>query len=180
MFFSCDKLFIKNNQRIKGMKEEEKINRCCFSGHRNLPYGSKEKIASILGEVICDLRGKGYTQFISGGALGFDLLAAEVVLQKKSDIPNLKLIMALPCRGQNLKWSPVDKRRYEKVLRNADEVVYVTEKYCTGCMQLRNKFMVENSSICIAYKTRKSGGTAHTVNYAREKGLGVINISELL
>ncbi len=162
------------------MKEEEKINSCCFSGHRDLPYGDKEKIVDILGEVICDLAGKGYTQFISGGALGFDLLAAEVVLQKKREIPKLKLIMALPCRDQNIKWLPVDKRRYEKVLRNADEIVYVMEQYCTGCMQLRNKFMVENSSICIAYKTRRSGGTAYTVDYAREKGLGIINIRELL
>ena len=162
------------------MKEEEKIKRCCFSGHRDLPYGNKEKIADILDKVVCDLSGKGYNEFISGGALGFDLLAAEVVLQKKRDVTNLKLIMALPCRGQELKWSAADKKRYEKVLENADEIIYVTEAYCTGCMQLRNKFMVENSSICIAYKTRRSGGTAYTVDYAKEKGLGIININELL
>ncbi|MBO4940705.1 MAG: DUF1273 family protein [Clostridia bacterium] len=162
------------------MREAQKENRCCFSGHRDLPYGSKEKIADILGEVICDLAEKGYTEFISGGALGFDLLAAEVVLQKKKNIPFLKLIMALPCRDQNLRWPGADKRRYEKVIGRADEIIYVTETYCTGCMQLRNKFMVENSSICIAYKTRRSGGTAHTVDYAKEKGLGVINLSELI
>ena len=156
------------------MREAQKENRCCFSGHRDLPYGSKEKIADILGEVICDLAEKGYTEFISGGALGFDLLAAEVVLQKKKNIPFLKLIMALPCRDQNLRWPG------EKVIGRADEIIYVTETYCTGCMQLRNKFMVENSSICIAYKTRRSGGTAHTVDYAKEKGLGVINLSELI
>lgn len=162
------------------MKQSEKTNRCCFSGHRDLPYASKEKIEDILCKVICDLAGKGYTQFVSGGARGFDLLAAEVVLKKKRDMANLKLIMALPCRDQNLKWSWADKRRYEKVLGAADEIVYVTEKYCTGCMQLRNKFMVENSSICIAYKTKRSGGTAHTVDNAKEKGLAIINISELL
>ncbi|MBQ9757444.1 MAG: DUF1273 family protein [Clostridia bacterium] len=162
------------------MEQSKKAQRCCFSGHRSLPAEYENKIRCTLEKVVCHIAGIGYTEFISGGALGFDLLAAEVIIEKKKSIPQLKLIMALPCRDQNMKWSEADKRRYEKVLSCADEIIYVTEKYCTGCMHLRNKFMVENSSMCIAYKTRRNGGTSHTVDYAKEKGLGIINISEVL
>lgn len=38
----------------------------------------------------------GYIYFISGMALGFDIIAAETVLQLKKDFPQIKLIAALP------------------------------------------------------------------------------------
>lgn len=42
----------------------------------------------------------------------------------------------------------------------------------------RNRHLVDNSSICIAYLTEETGGTAYTVKYANQKGVRVINIAE--
>lgn len=62
--------------------------------------------------------------------------------------------------------------------RQADKVVYTSKEYTRGCMHKRNRHLVDNSSICIAYLTEQSGGTAYTVDYARKNGLIVINIAE--
>ena len=43
-------------------------------------------------------------------------------------------------------------------------------------MHKRNRHLVDNSSVCVCYLNRESGGTAYTVRYAKEKGLEIVNI----
>ena len=45
-------------------------------------------------------------------------------------------------------------------------------------MQKRDRYLVDDSSVCLAYLTRATGGTAYTVNYARRRGLRIVNIAE--
>lgn len=153
---------------------------CCFTGHRFLPKEKADAIQHTLECLICELCEKGCREFISGGAIGFDIMAAETVLSLKKVFSGIKLIMALPCRDQHIKWGAADRLRYEKLLSRADEIVYLTENYVTGCMHLRNKYMVDNSELCIAYLESKGGGTEYTVNYALEKERMVINIAHIL
>ena len=42
----------------------------------------------------------------------------------------------------------------------------------------RNRYLVDHSSLCICYLTRQTGGTAYTFNYAKNKGIEIINIAE--
>ena len=42
----------------------------------------------------------------------------------------------------------------------------------------RKRHLVDNSSACISYLTENKGGTFYTVNYAKSKGVEVINIAE--
>ena len=67
---------------------------------------------------------------------------------------------------------------YEDIKRHADKVIYSAENYFRGCMQKRNRHLVDSSSVCICYLITPTGGTAYTVNYARRMGLRVINIAE--
>ena len=55
--------------------------------------------------------------------------------------------------------------------------MYVSREYTPDCMHRRNRHLVDHSGICICDLTRNSGGTAYTVDYARRKGLCVINIA---
>ena len=48
---------------------------------------------------------QGVTYFIAGGALVFDTLAAQTVLDLKKDYAQIKLILAIPCKNQSDKWS---------------------------------------------------------------------------
>ena len=62
------------------------------------------------------------------------------------------------------------------MLSVADEVIYVSREYTPYCMIKRNMYMVDNSSVLVAYKRRESGGSANTVNYALKNGVKVIEL----
>ena len=51
---------------------------------------------------------------------------------------------------------------------------------CSICMLKRNRHLVDGSSVCIAYLAQEKGGTAYTVNYAKEHGLTVLNIANMI
>lgn len=84
----------------------------------------------------------------------------------------------LPCRSQTRGWSQTDIDIYEEIKRRADKVTYTSENYFRCCMQKRNRHLVDNSSICICYLTKPTGGTAYTVNYAHRCGLQIFNIAQ--
>ena len=111
-------------------------------------------------------------------ALGFDTLAAQTVLELKTEHPDVKLILVLPCLSQTRGRSARDIEIYEEIKSKADQVIYTSQEYTRGCMHKRNRHLVDNSSVCICYLTESTGGTAYTVNYAKEKGLMTINVAE--
>lgn len=158
------------------MQKNMRAQTCCFTGHRHIAQDEKQEVKRQLERVLRSLIGEGIRYFGSGGARGFDLMAADVVLQFKKEFPHIRLIMVLPCRDQTRGWRWEDIRHYESILSQADKVVYVQEKYSPGCMQKRNRHLVEYSSVCVAYCTRDTGGTAYTIRYACQKGLKIIRL----
>ncbi len=151
---------------------------CCFTGHRELPTGwGRWKLTTKLKKTIVEQIGNGIQFFGAGGALGFDTLAAQTVLKLKKKYPDIKLILVLPCLTQTRGWPAADVEEYERIKDQADKVVYTSQEYFKGCMHKRNRHLVDNSSVCICYLTKEKGGTAYTVNYAKEKGLVVVNVT---
>ena len=151
---------------------------CCFTGHRELPEEQLPQLKQALFKVIVRLASQGVTRFACGGALGFDTLAAQMVLMVKGTLPQIQLLLVLPCKTQDKYWSKVDQEIYREILARADRVVFVSETYTQGCMQKRNRLLVEGSSVCVCYCTKKQGGTFYTVRYARQNGLDLINLAE--
>ena len=151
---------------------------CCFTGHREIEPAKyvyiRNRLVSLVGQAVSD----GITEFCAGGAIGFDTLAAQIVLQLKAQNSKIKLHLVLPCKEQSKNWSYVNKENYKDILAAADTVTYASEHYTKFCMQLRNQEMVNRSSRCICYLERNSGGTQSTVNYAQRKGLEIINVIE--
>lgn len=161
------------------MQKNMRAQTCCFTGHRDIAQDEKQEVNRQLERELRSLIGKGIRYFGSGGARGFDLMAADAVLQLKKEFPHIRLIMVLPCRDQIRGWRGEDIRHYECILTRADKVVYVQEKYSPDCMQKRNRHLVDYSSVCVAYCTRDTGGTAYTIRYARQKGLKIIRLEGL-
>ncbi len=149
---------------------------CCFTGHRIVPMEHIALIRKKLPVLIKKLTSEGVTDFIAGGALGFDTIAAQCVLEARAENPDIRLILALPCRNQTNNWRSRDILEYNRILALADEVIYVSEQYTAGCMHKRNRFMADHSSHCIFYLTSPRGGTAYTVKYALESRLQLHNI----
>lgn len=101
----------------------------CFTGHRFLPQEQVPIITRQLKAIIGELYQKGVVFYGSGGAIGFDMLAGFSVLEMKKKHPQIKLIMVLPCRNQDIKWRQPDKDRYRELLARADKTVFLQEKY---------------------------------------------------
>jgi len=152
---------------------------CCFTGHRIIPNAEREEIKERLKSTLVSLiEKKGVTLFIAGGALGFDTMAALEVLSLRERYPEIKLRLAIPCENQTKGWKEKDILLYEEIMSQADDVVYTSRTYTSGCMHIRNRYMVDSSDFCVAYMTKASGGTAYTVKYAEKKGVEVINVAE--
>lgn len=150
----------------------------CFTGHRKIPPEKLKVISRRLKATLIQLIKNGYLYFGAGGALGFDTLAAQTVLDLKQQFPQIKLILVLPCLTQANSWSERDKEMYEYIKGQADKVVYTSQEYTRGCMHKRNRHLVDNSVVCVCYLTEDTGGTAYTVKYASEKGLLIKNVAE--
>ena len=86
----------------------EKGQTACFTGHRSqkLPWKFNEederclKMKQVLKEKLISAIERGYETFISGMALGFDMICVETLLELKKRYNNIKIIGALPCRNQ--------------------------------------------------------------------------------
>ena len=170
---------MRSNAIILGMGRLEMQNSvCCFTGHRNLPANKIEKILRNLDREIDNLIAKGVTDFMSGGALGFDQIAASLIVAKKEMYKNIRLIFALPCKNQDEKWNEEQRNLYKILLFEADEVIYVSDEYDDFCMWKRNNYMVEHSACCICALLHERSGTDQTVRYARKKGLRIVNVTE--
>lgn len=146
------------------IEEKKKIQSCAFTGHRTL---EKDFSLEFLKNTIKKLIDDGVNCFYVGMAMGFDLLCAEIVLKLKNE--NVKLIACVPCLEQEKYYSERDKKRYFDILERADEIIYLSNHYYTGCMQKRNAYMVDRCDVLLCYLKKEKGGTAGTVSYCKRK-----------
>ena len=150
----------------------------CFTGRRpqKLPWGYNEaderciNLKKTLRLKIEKLIECGATHFISGMALGVDMWAAQIVIEKKKAGYPVTLEAAVPHKQQAAKWSPYHKALYNAILRECDKITVISEKYTFSCMMDRNCYMVDKSDHVIAVLDDLTGGTGKTVQYARSKG----------
>lgn len=162
---------------------ERKECTCCFSGHRpnDLPWKYEEKGIRLfifkrkLKRAIVKSIKNGKRFFISGMALGVDMIAAEMIIELKKSFEKIKLVCAIPCKNQEMIWNEESIARYRNILRQSDEIYYVSmQEYKRGCMTDRNEYMIKHSSELIAaYNGKKSGGTYQTIKTARLEGLKI-------
>ncbi|MBQ7923140.1 MAG: DUF1273 family protein [Clostridia bacterium] len=159
-------------------------NTCLFTGHRAIAESARSPLYADLLRCILKLHGEGIRYFLSGGAIGFDMLAAGAVLQAKRFSKDIHLVLVLPCRNQTERWMRVNSesavanlQAYQHLKDEADSIVYVSDLYYDGCMRDRNAKMIEMGSRCIAYWNGSGmGGTAQTVRMAKKANIPLINL----
>lgn len=167
-----------------------------FTGHRpDKLYGydfTNEKYLQLKSRLTMILSDKihveNFDTFITGGALGFDTLAFDVVndLKKNNDI---KHILAIPFMKQATKWNYSSVLKYQQ-MKAASECVYIDElekysikgfiqgEYHPAKMQKRNEWMVDNCDTLVAcWNGDKKGGTYNCVRYAQKINKEIIVIN---
>lgn len=154
---------------------------CFFTGHRLIAASKREWLERVLEKKIKNLiEDKGVVDFIAGGALGFDTMAANAVLKVKNEGYDINLHLYLPCYDNMKKWTKAQQYAGRMILAACpDTTVYVTQgPYEDGCMQRRNRKMADDARYCIAYCARRNSGTGATVAYAQAVNDDVDNLLE--
>lgn len=146
-------------------------NTVAFSGYRSekLPENI-DPIRINLKESIQDCIEKGYDTFLCGMADGFDLMAAELVIDFKKST-EVKLICIVPFDDGRAK-----NEFYNYVLENSDDRIVLSDKFSYNSYYKRNDYMIDNCDMLICYYDGRYGGTEYTVDYANKKGVPVINL----
>ena len=100
----------------------------------------------------------------------------EAVLELRERMPGVRLVAAVPFRGQEMRFSPADRERFRRVLAEADSVEVLAPAYHRGCYAVRNDFLVYNARVLVAWYDGSPGGTRYTVRRALGRGLEVVNL----
>lgn len=109
---------------------------------------------------------------ISGVALGWDIAIARAA----TDLC-IPWTAALPFSGQESQWPLASRQEYKHLLRRASRVVIVSKGgYSPSKMQIRNQWMADNGTVCVALWDGSEGGTANCLQYVRRKGQRIINL----
>ena len=157
---------------------------CAFTGHRpsKLPWGNDENdirciaLKAKLHAAVESAIQEDIEHFICGMAEGCDLYFAETVIELKMRYPHITLEAAIPCPTQADRWSAAQRKRYETILTCCDYETVVQQEYTPGCMQRRNRYMVDHASLLIAAHDGLPGGTRNTILYALKQGLSIVDI----
>ena len=161
------------------MENEKRLHRCCFTGHRPEKLSLFEaEVKSLSEKAINTAIENGFTTFITGMAPGVDIWAAEIVLEKRKHNTSLHLICAMPHPGFEKRKSKYEEDRCQNIIDNADYTQTICDRYFRACYQRRNEFMVDYSNLVIAVWNGEKSGTKNTIDYAKRKGVKLINIYE--
>lgn len=158
----------------------EKYDSCCFTGHRVLPKSEEDRniLRDKLRSTIAQLAKEGIYRFYTGGARGFDSMAAMAVLEMKVYFPQIQLYLALPYPQQYEQWPQREIALFEQIAEHADKVEIISPVYTEDCMKRRNYYMVDHSCVCVYYMVYSvRSGTAQTVAYARKKNARLIDLT---
>lgn len=163
------------------------IIKCCFTGYRpqkfDFEFADSNKdylrMENKLTDAIFSFPKGSSLVFYCGMAMGFDILAGEIVcdLKKIALGADVRLVAAVPFPSQSENFPENWKKRYEKLLSNADEIEYISDSYSKSCFMKRNRFMVDNSDIVITWFDGSPGGTAATIAYAEKKNKRIVNLA---
>ncbi len=151
---------------------------CCFTGHRDLEPWEEQKVYTRMRYRVEPLINQGTVYFGVGGALGFDMLAAEYLLHVRDEMgKRIKIISVLPYPDYREGWPEEMVRRQDEIIRRSDKVVYACQEKEPEAFLKRDRMLVDGSNYCICYCHRLTGGTAYTVRYAISRGIPVYNCS---
>ena len=84
----------------KNITKFDKAVSAAFTGHRFYNFSQQEVIRERLTKAVLEAYEHGISNFISGFAIGIDLMAAQIALSLKPSCPGMTLTAAIPFRGQ--------------------------------------------------------------------------------
>lgn len=134
---------------------------CTFFGHSNTPLEIRGKLKTTIIDLI---ENQSVDLFYVGDKGNFDGLALSVLRDISAIYPIRYYVV--------LAYLPKEKSDYPTLFPEGIETI---PKRFT--LDFRNRFMVRQSDIVVAYVNRDFGGAAKFVDVARKMGKSIINLS---
>lgn len=140
---------------------------CCFFGHKDAPSSIYPKLEEVVEKLITENK---VSSFLVGNQGHFDGMVLEVLRKAKNKHPHINYNVVLAYMpGEKEEWNPYNYG--ETMLPEGIEGIH--PKYA---ISWRNKWMVNESDIVVAYITHSWGGAAKYVEMATKRGKNVINL----
>lgn len=158
--------------------DDKRPQTCCFTGHRLIRPDRVDMISARTEIKVRELIVQhGVRYFGVGGALGYDTMVANILFQlRATDFPHIKVILVYPFEVYTSRWTEKQKDTYNRMLPKYNKCVCVAQHGCREAYLARNRHLVNSSAYCICYHEYSTGGTAYTVEYAKSKGVTVLNV----
>ena len=143
-----------------------------FTGHRNYDNSENENLRMV----VTSLYDKGAREFRVGMAEGFDLAAAEAVLELRREHRDVRLEAYVPWPYFFKGFTPENEKRYFRIIAAASVVKYVANAYVSNVFHRRNDMLVEGADYLVAWWNGCASGTGYTVRQAKRLGVNVVNL----
>lgn len=101
----------------------------------------------------------------TGGAIGADQIAADVVLEAGQ---LLQLVLAFPPRIQAARWRDDQRRRLASQIARAHDAYCVADTYHSAAYHTRNLELVHDADLLVAFWDGRPSGTAATLQAAHQ------------
>lgn len=144
---------------------------CCFFGHKDTPSGISVKLEEVVEKLITE---NGVDEFLVGNQGAFDAIVLRTLRKLKDSYPHITYRVVLAYMpGHKEEWSLYDPM--ETLLPEGLESVH--PRYA---ISWRNRWMIQESDVVVAYVTRSWGGAAQFAELAERKKKRVINLASIL
>lgn len=133
-----------------------------FCGHSDMSH--PEEVRVWLYDTVVKLIQLGADMFLLGGYGVFDRMAASVVWDMKKKYPHIQSVLVKPYLDRK-----VEESKYDWTVYPGLETV--PRRYA---ISHRNRYMVEEANLVVAYVLHNWGGAAQTLEYAKQKQKSII------
>lgn len=136
---------------------------CTFFGHRDAPSELRDRIKTTLLDLI---EHQGADLFYVGNHGNFDRMAASVLQELSAEFPTIRYFTVLA-------YLPAHEPSPAPTVF-PEGIELVPKRFA---ISFRNRFMVEQSDLVVAYVACPCGGAAKFTDLALKKGKTVINLA---
>lgn len=150
-----------------------------ITGHRpEKLINSESEIKKRIRAVLLDKIKAGKTNIMTGLSRGVELYSGEVVLEIKKVYPEVSLTVVLPYDNYEKNWNTEIKIRYQNVIKEADEIICIKDKYSREALVKRNEYLIDNACELIAVYNGEKGNTKDMLSYAKKQNVPAYIIND--
>lgn len=150
--------------------------RCCFVSDTKIHASVMGGMGKRLKEEMTHLIGQGVTHFVCSTASGLNTLAAALVVVLRNDYPDITLSFVLPCEEYTVFASKDEQSFFAGISKETDEILFTSEQYTHRCVQVCERYIIDNTQYCICYAKNQSKAI-RAMQYARGNDKNIIDLT---